>query len=174
MQPKCLQMLEKQDFFQNYIFFDEMCSDHRRTWKKLLSNIYLMQLQLLLCILPQALPGINALKNLNLLTLECTLWNQFAIEEVKKKSLLLYSFISHFSSPKSYSLFFSQGTPPEAALVKDPVQNTARLREKKNLWHFDVNWTVHCRSLFAFTARKVLWATELRPRCQKPQLHKFS
>lgn len=39
--------------------------------KNILSSIYLVQLQLLLCILPQALPGINALKNLNLLALEC-------------------------------------------------------------------------------------------------------
>lgn len=49
-----------------------MSSDHRKTWKKLLSSISLMQLQLLLHILPQALPGINALKNLNLPALECT------------------------------------------------------------------------------------------------------
>lgn len=62
MYPKCLQMLWKQDLFQNYIFFDEMSSDHRRTWKKWLSSIYLTQLLLLLCILQQALPGINALK----------------------------------------------------------------------------------------------------------------
>lgn len=34
MYPKCLQMLGKQDVFQKYIFFDEMSSDHRRTWKK--------------------------------------------------------------------------------------------------------------------------------------------
>lgn len=46
--------------------------------------------------------------------------------------------------------------------MKDPGLNIAHLKEK-NLGHFDVNLTVHCRSLFAFTARKVLWAAELRP-----------
>lgn len=77
----------------------------------------------------------------------------------KKKSLLFNSSTLHFSRPKSHSLFFSRHSPQKG--VKDPGQNTAYLKEK-NLWHFDVNFTVHCRRLFAFTARKVLWAAELR------------
>lgn len=161
MYPNCLQMLWKQDLFQNYIFFDEMSSDHRRTWKKWLSSIYLMPLQLLSCILPQALPGINALKEFESSNSGMHSMKPICNRRGKKKSLLFNSSILHFSRSKSYSLFFSRhspkGSPSERSRAKySPFKG-------KNLWHFDVNLTVHCRSLFAFTARKVMWAAELRP-----------
>lgn len=139
----------------------------KKSRKKLLNSIYLMHLKLLLCILPQALPDINALKNLNLLTLECTVWNQFATEEgkKKKKSLLFNSSILHFCRPKSYCLFFSRHSPKGSPSKRSRAKYSPF--KGKNLWHFGVNLIVHCKSLFAFTARKVLWAPDLRPKDAK-------
>lgn len=121
-----------------------------------------MQLQLLLCILPQALPGINALKNLNLLTLECTVWNQFTIEEEKKTPTFYLIVPYYILVGQSLISCFSQGKPQKGILVKDPEQKNSPFKGKKSL---TLCCKLNCSLLksICLTARKVLWVAELRP-----------
>lgn len=57
--------------------------------------------------------------------------------------------------PKSYSLFFSRHSPKRTPSKRSRAKYSPfKGKQKKNLWHFDVNVTVHCESLFAFTARR--------------------
>lgn len=104
MYLKCLQMLGKQDLFQNCISFDKMNSDHKSTWKKDEQAVFILcnYNSYSLHILPQALPAINALKEsessasgMNNMKPTCN------CKEKKKK-------------PKSYSLFFLRHSQRES------------------------------------------------------------
>lgn len=136
--------------------------------KKILSSICLMQLQLLLCILPQALPGINALKNLNLLTLECTVWNQFAIEEEKINPfyLILLYYILVGQSP--IPCFF-QVTSQKKVLVKRSRAKYSPFKGKKNLWHFDVNCALQ-KSACLYSQESPVSSRTQAHRCQISQV----
>lgn len=162
MYLKCLQMLWKQNLFQNCISFDKLNSDHKSTWKKkdeqavfILCNYNSYSLR----ILPQALPAINALKEFESSASGMHSMKPTCNCREKKKAKVLF-----------LVLFKAL---PKGVLVKDPGQDIAHLKVK-HLWHFDVNLTIHCESLFAFTARSILWTAEPRSTDAKVHLNSTS
>lgn len=88
-----------------------------------------MQLQLLSCILPQALPGINALKEFESSNSGMHSMKPICNRRGKKNHFYLilpyYILVGQSLIPCSF-----QGTPPKGVLVKDPGLNIAHLKEK--------------------------------------------
>lgn len=98
-------------------------------------------------------------------------WNQFATEDTKNQTNFRFILPSYISvKPKSYSLFFLRHSPKGSPSKRSRAKYSPfKGKKKKNLWHSDVNVTVHCESLSAFIARRVLWTAE--PRSTNTKVH---